>query len=149
MKIDSYLKDVINKSIKIAIVVFIFGLIFQIKEIYIGFTYGAIISILNFIVLAKDAYRAFESNKGGFSSSLKSYLKRYSVIIILMIGAIKISTGIFIGAAFGLLLIKYTILINNIFTIVRKKIQTIMKGGKWLDWFFCTRGDRKWSRSGF
>ena len=119
------LRNIIKKSFIILISIFVIGLIIRSKELYLGFTAGGILSILNFFVMYKDTEKNLYAGTKNFSFATKSYAKRYLILAASMVGLIKIGTSIFLGAAFGLFLIKAVIVSTTYINFVVTKFNNI------------------------
>lgn len=107
---DIVFKKIIKIAVIIAVLILIYGLIIQEKNIYIGFFGGTIVSILNFYLLIRDTKISIKSRKAGFRSGVFGYIKRYFIYIVFLTIMMKIEFPCFLAAVIGLFVVKLVII---------------------------------------
>ncbi len=102
--------------------VFIYGIIFQIKYVYIGCTSGCLVALLNFYLLSKDVKNiTFTRNiKYAKRVAFLGYLKRYFIYMAYLGGLIYfLGFDFFVSGVIGLFAVRFNIYI----LIISEKIK--------------------------
>lgn len=73
------IKRVFKRSGITVLIIFIYGIIIQIKEVYFGMTSGALVSIFTFYLLCIDVKNIVATQNGTHKRAILGYLKRYIV----------------------------------------------------------------------
>ena len=117
---DNMVKQIIWKSFILLIVVFTFGMIVNNKEIYIGFTLGGIIAVVNLIMIAIDVEVVVKSGIKAKKVAVFRFVKRYFWSFLIITVAVKVFRfSNFIGLIAGLFLIQAIIFVERV--ILRKE----------------------------
>ena len=106
------IKKVFKHSIITEIAILTYGLVFQVKEIYIGMFSGAVVSLLAFYLICMDVKKIVASGDGSYKRGIIGYLQRYAIYIIYL-GVIAKFFGLsmIISSGLGLLNVKGNILL--------------------------------------
>ncbi|MGM0508777.1 MAG: ATP synthase subunit I [Fusobacteriota bacterium] len=122
---DKLFKKIIKRAGIITVLVFLYGFLIQEKSVYIGFTSGAVISIINFLILIRDTKKALKQENHTFRYALTYYLKRFLLVVILLGVMINIDMAHFLSATLGVFLVKFIIiwfqLKNYIKTLIERR----------------------------
>ncbi|WP_300331001.1 ATP synthase subunit I [Fusobacterium sp.] len=104
------IKKIIRNSIMTSVVILVYGIIIQSKEVYIGMFSGSLISILCFYMIYIDVKTSIVKG-ANFKSGVLGYLKRYAIYLLVLAGASYFyDLAMMLGTAIGLLNIKFNIL---------------------------------------
>jgi hypothetical protein len=91
--------------------------------VFAGFTLGVVFSILNLKLLSLALEKAVAMNpKNAAEYVVSRYLARYFLAAAVLVLSLKSDYINVIGTIFGLLLIKFVILVNNIFDTKLKRM---------------------------
>lgn len=109
-------KKIIKNSSITSFVIVCYGLIVQSKEVYIGMFVGSLVSILCLYMIYIDVKTSVIKG-ASFKSGVLGYLKRYSIYLLVLVGASHFfDLAMMLGTAIGLLNVKF-----NIFLMVLYK----------------------------
>lgn len=105
-------KKVFKHSIITAIAILVYGVVFQVKEIYIGMFTGSVISLLAFYLICIDVKKIVAGREGSYKRGILGYLQRYALYVIYL-GVIAKFFGLsmIISSGLGLLNVKGNILL--------------------------------------
>lgn len=104
------IKKIIRNSIMTSVMILVYGIIIQSKEVYIGMFSGSLISILCFYMIYIDVKTSIVKG-ANFKSGVLGYLKRYTIYLLVLAGASYFyDLAMMLGTAIGLLNIKFNIL---------------------------------------
>ncbi len=116
--------EIIFKRMLITIfLVFIYGIIFQIKYVYIGCTSGCLVALLNFYLLSKDVKNITFTRDAKYAKRIAvlGYLKRYFIYMTYLGGLIYfLGFNFFISGVIGLLSVRFNIYILVISEKIKK-----------------------------
>lgn len=110
------LKLMIKKAWIFTGIIFIFGLATLSKALFIGMTFGCIVSIIAFYSIIKTARVSvnLSSSKKATNYTRLSYLKRYAMYGLALFLMMKLDYSYFIACALGLLNIKIVIFSSQV-----------------------------------
>lgn len=109
------IKLIFRNATIVSIAILIYGVVFQIREVYIGTFLGSVISILCFYLLCRDAETSILS-KSPSKFTVIGYLKRYFICAVFLgILGYYGRLPLMLSGALGLLNIKLNILFLTLF----------------------------------
>lgn len=112
---DAVVKKVLVWSAIVVVIVTIFGLLTGEKEIYLGFTLGGLISMLNFYMMAQDITLVVKYGGKAKKEAMFKYARRYLVIFLILTIAVKVFRfGNFFGLIAGLFVIQGVIFVQKV-----------------------------------
>lgn len=111
-------KIIFRNAIIVSAVILLYGVIFQIKEVYIGTFLGSVVSILCFYLLCRDT-KATVLSKSPSKFAVINYMKRY-FICALFLGILGYygKLPLLLSGALGLLNIKLNIMFLTLFNYI-------------------------------
>lgn len=122
-------KIIFKRMIITIILVLLYGVIFQIKYVYIGCTSGCLVALLNFYLLSENVKSIAYIKDTSYAKrvAVLGYLKRY-FIYMLYLGVLIYFLGFdfFISGVVGL----FSVRVNIYILIISEKLKKIMKNIK-------------------
>lgn len=125
MKLSKEIKLLMKQATIICFIIIIYGLIIRKPEVYIGLTLGCVGSILSLYHMVFIAHIAIANGKRAARINFFGYLQRYLFYGAMLVIMMNIGYNYFLGAALGLLLIKFLIYINQIIKGLQKFLKKI------------------------
>ncbi len=116
-------KIIFKRMIMTTIILFLYGIIFQIKYIYFGCVSGCLVALLNFYLLSQNvkAVAYTKDVKYAKKIAILGYLKRYFIYMIYLALIIYcLGFNFFIAGIIGLLMLKFNIYILIISEKIKK-----------------------------
>ncbi len=119
------LKVIVKNSIITSLIVFVYGILVNSKEVYLGMFGGSLISIGCFYMMYLEA-EVIVRSRNGFKLAFGGYLKRYLIYgAYLWILMNFFGRPMLLGGALGLLNIKFNILLSTVAMFLKKLVHKI------------------------
>lgn len=103
------LKLVFRNSLITILIILIYGLIIGQKSIYIAFTLGAMVSLLNLYWIFKDAQVLAHVGERAVGKRKAAFIKRFLLSGVFLFLMIKVDFQWFVSGSIGLLVVKFNI----------------------------------------
>jgi len=123
---DKELKVVFRNSLITALIMFIYGLVIGQKSIYIAFTLGAMVSLLNLYLIFKDAEILVHVGENALRKKKSGFMKRLLLNGFFLFLMIKVDFQWFISGSIGLLVVKFNVfllMLNLQYNNIKKKLK--------------------------
>lgn len=110
-----FVKKILLLSVIVLVFVILIGLLLKNKEIYIGFTLGGAIAVLNFYMIAADAEVIIRSGERAKRTAVLKFLIRYIwIFAIITVAVLIFHFNNFFGLFAGMFLVRGVIFVQKV-----------------------------------